>query len=147
TFRTRDVQLSGPSCTGFFPKFGQHATFPRVGLLPPFFFFLSQKTSDPAEFRPIALTNTMGKIFFSVFSKRLEKYMLANKFTSHAQKGFKTNTPGCLEHCLKPSEMPNKTRDKSLSLGSTSAMLTDRSNTILCSLHCNGITFQHLFRT
>ena len=47
----------------------------------------SDKTSDPAEFRPIALTNTMGKIFFSV-----------NKFTSHAQKGFKTNTPGCLEH-------------------------------------------------
>src|SRR6185312_8293502 len=43
-------------------------------------------------------TNTIGKIFFSVFSKRLERYMLANKFTSHAQKGFKTNTPGCLEH-------------------------------------------------
>ena len=30
----------------------------------------SQKTSEPGEFRPIALTNTIGKIFFSVFSKR-----------------------------------------------------------------------------
>jgi len=40
----------------------------------------------------------MGKIFFSVFSKRLEKYMLTNRFTSHNQKGFKANTPGCLEH-------------------------------------------------
>ena len=55
----------------------------------------SDKTADPAEFRPIALTNTIGKVFFSVFSKRLERFM---KFTSHTQKGFKTNTPGCLEH-------------------------------------------------
>lgn len=58
----------------------------------------SAKTSEPAEFRPIALTNTVGKIFFSVIAKRLENYMLANKFITHAQKGFKAETPGCLEH-------------------------------------------------
>jgi len=45
----------------------------------------SDKTADPAEFRPIALTNTIGKVFFSVFSKRLERFMLANKFTSHTK--------------------------------------------------------------
>ena len=49
----------------------------------------SEQTSNPAEFRPIALTNTIGKIFFSIFSKRLESFMLVNKFTSHSQKGFK----------------------------------------------------------
>jgi hypothetical protein len=58
----------------------------------------SSKTSDPAEFRPIALTNTVGKIFFSVIAKRLERYMLSNNFISHVQKGFKAETPGCLEH-------------------------------------------------
>ena len=54
--------------------------------------------TDPAEFRPIALTNTIGKIFFAVIAKRLEKYMAENKFISQVQKGFKAETPGCLEH-------------------------------------------------
>jgi hypothetical protein len=58
----------------------------------------TDKTSDPAEFRPIALTNTVGKIFFSVIAKRLENFMLSNKYISHVQKGFKAETPGCLEH-------------------------------------------------
>ncbi len=58
----------------------------------------SAKLSDPAEFRPIALTNTVGKVFFAVIAKRLEKYMTENSFISQVQKGFKADTPGCLEH-------------------------------------------------
>jgi hypothetical protein len=58
----------------------------------------SANLTDPAEFRPIALTNTIGKIFFAVIAKRLEKYMAENKFISQVQKGFKAETPGCLEH-------------------------------------------------
>ena len=58
----------------------------------------SEKTSDPAEFRPIALTNTVGKIFFAVIAKRLENFMISNRFISDVQKGFKAQTPGCLEH-------------------------------------------------
>src|SRR4051812_34592295 len=58
----------------------------------------STNLTDPAEFRPIALTNTVGKIFFAVVAKRLEKYMTENRFISQVQKGFKANTPGCLEH-------------------------------------------------
>jgi hypothetical protein len=58
----------------------------------------SANLSDPAEFRPIALTNTVGKIFFAVIAKRLEKYMTENSFISKVQKGFKADTPGCLEH-------------------------------------------------
>jgi hypothetical protein len=44
------------------------------------------------------LTSTIGKIFFAVVAKRLEKYMTQNKFISQVQKGFKAETPGCLEH-------------------------------------------------
>ena len=58
----------------------------------------STKTADPAEFRPIALTNTIGKIFFAVIAKRLEMFMVSNNFISNVQKGFKAETPGCLEH-------------------------------------------------
>ena len=43
TSRTRNVQHSGPSCTGFFPKSGLHVMFPRVGLVPPSFFFQNPK--------------------------------------------------------------------------------------------------------
>ena len=42
----------------------------------------------------------MGKIFFGVVAKRLEKFMLQNKYISEVQKGFKSKTPGCLEHSL-----------------------------------------------
>jgi hypothetical protein len=58
----------------------------------------SAKTSEPSEFRPIALTNTIGKIFFGVMAKRLEKFMYSNNFISLTQKGFRPNTPGCLEN-------------------------------------------------
>ena len=58
----------------------------------------STNLTEPSEFRPIALTNTIGKIFFAVIAKRLENFMTSNKFISNVQKGFKANTPGCLEH-------------------------------------------------
>src|SRR6185295_13127845 len=51
-----------------------------------------------ADFRSIALTNTIGKIFFGVLSKRLESFMLNNQYISKVQKGFKPDTPGCLEN-------------------------------------------------
>ena len=40
----------------------------------------------------------MGKIFFAVVAKRLESFMLSNNYISNVQKGFKAETPGCLEH-------------------------------------------------
>ena len=58
----------------------------------------SSKTSEPSEFRAIALTNTIAKIFFAVIAKRLENFMLSNNFFTHSQKGFGADTPGCLEH-------------------------------------------------
>jgi hypothetical protein len=79
--------------------------FARPGSIPPAWaaasiqlLAKSAKLSDPSEFRPITLTNTIGKIFFSVIARRLEKFMLANKYITDVQKGFKAKTPGCLEH-------------------------------------------------
>jgi hypothetical protein len=58
----------------------------------------SQNLTEPSEFRPIALTNTVSKIFLSVVGRRLESFMVKNNYISSVQKGFKADTPGCLEH-------------------------------------------------
>lgn len=53
----------------------------------------------PSEFRPIAITNTAGKLFFSIISSRLQAYMVKNKFIkTQSQKGFLFGVPGCIEH-------------------------------------------------
>jgi len=58
----------------------------------------SSVMTEPSEFRPIALTNSISKIFFAIIAKRLDKFLESNKFLSTAQKGFKASSPGCLEH-------------------------------------------------
>jgi hypothetical protein len=61
----------------------------------------SDDLDDPSEFRPIAITNTVGKIFFSVISDRLQKFMVENDFIRKVtQKGFLSGVPGCLEHAF-----------------------------------------------
>lgn len=66
------------------------------------FVVLLQKSDcldDPAEFRPIAITNTAGKLFFSIISSRLQSFMVKNKFIkTQTQKGFLFGIPGCIEH-------------------------------------------------
>lgn len=63
---------------------------------------LIAKTSDldnPAEFRPIAVGNTAGKIFFTIIADRLQQFMLKNKYIKiQIQKGFLQGMSGCLEH-------------------------------------------------
>ena len=50
------------------------------------------------DFRPIALLNLEGKLFFGIISKRLEKHIIANnKFiNTSAQMGCMEKVPGCL---------------------------------------------------
>ena len=40
----------------------------------------SDNLKDPAEFRPIAITPTIGKLFFTIISDRLQKFMVKNSF-------------------------------------------------------------------
>ena len=59
----------------------------------------STDLSSVSEFRPIAITSTMGKIFFLIAADRLQFFMLKNGFISkEVQKGFLAGMPGCLEH-------------------------------------------------
>lgn len=67
------------------------------------FIVLLSKDADklhvPSEFRPIAITNTVGKIFFSIVSSRLQTFLTANKYIVTAtQKGFLSGIAGCVEH-------------------------------------------------
>jgi hypothetical protein len=51
------------------------------------------------EFRPIALTNCDGKVFFSLISGRTENYLVNNKYINRSkQKGFLSEMSGCIEH-------------------------------------------------
>lgn len=59
----------------------------------------SDVLSDPSEFRPIAITNTCGKVFFSVVSDRLQTFLVSNNYIKRAtQKGFLSGVAGCVEH-------------------------------------------------
>ena len=59
----------------------------------------AESLADPEEFRPIAITNTAGKLFFSIIADRLQVFMIKNKFIkTTCQKGFLFGVPGCIEH-------------------------------------------------
>ena len=72
----------------------------------------SDKLDSPKEFRPIALLNVAGKVFFSIVNKRLEAYMLGNGYINLAvQKAFTTGVPGCVEHTARLSEALRLAKD------------------------------------
>ena len=56
--------------------------------------------SNIKDFRPIALLNVEGKLFFSLVSKQLEQHIITNnKFVNTSiQKGCIEKIPGCWEH-------------------------------------------------
>ena len=62
-------------------------------------FHKSGPTDNPANFRPIALSNCEGKIFFALLGKAILEHMLKNSFFDQkVQKGFLPGVAGCLEH-------------------------------------------------
>jgi len=55
----------------------------------------------PANFRPIALTSTIGKLFHGIIASLLEQYLLNNGIIdSNLQKGFLSGIAGVFEHIL-----------------------------------------------
>jgi hypothetical protein len=54
---------------------------------------------DPSNYRPIAITSCIGKIYFSLWAGRLESFMVGNGYFNRAiQKGFLSQVSGCSEH-------------------------------------------------
>ena len=54
---------------------------------------------QPSEFRPIAVGDSAGKIFFSIVADRLQDFMINNDYIKRSiQKGFLSGVAGCIEH-------------------------------------------------
>lgn len=59
----------------------------------------SSELHVPGEFRPLAVGNTDGKIFFSIVADRLQVYLVGNTYIRiKIQKGFLAGMAGCVEH-------------------------------------------------
>ena len=62
-------------------------------------FHKSGPSDNPANFRPIALSNCEGRIFFALLGKVMLRHMTKNSFFDRrVQKGFLPGVAGCLEH-------------------------------------------------
>ena len=71
----------------------------------------------PSNFRPIALTSCIGKIYTSILRDRWLAYMLENSYLDPSiQKGFMPATPGCIEHHSKLSTTIYEARNSHKSL-------------------------------
>ena len=76
-----------------------------------------QDPTLPNNFRPIALTSCVGKLFTMILCRRWLSFMLANKYLDRGiQKAFMPRTPGCIEHHLKLATVIQDARQKHKSL-------------------------------
>ena len=61
--------------------------------------FKAGSPDDPSNYRPIALTSVVGKLFHKILSHRLEMYLRTNGvIDTSVQKGFVSGLPGVFEH-------------------------------------------------
>ena len=59
----------------------------------------SDDPNNPGNFRPIALTPCVGKLYTTLLRNRWLRYMVANRYLdSSLQKAFMPTVPGCTEH-------------------------------------------------
>lgn len=73
----------------------------------------SSDPSNPSNFRPIALTSCMGKVFTSVLKHRLLDYATRNNYLDLSiQKAFADSIPGCIEHHFKLSSALNEAKQQ-----------------------------------
>ena len=76
-------------------------------------------TSSPGNFRPIALTSTIGKlhVFHKFIARRMEKYCLANDIIDTSiQKGFLTGINGTMEHIFSVTSVLEHAKSNGLPL-------------------------------
>ena len=73
----------------------------------------AEDATTPGNFRPIALTPCIGKIFTTLPRNRWLKYMLVNNYLDPSlQKAFMPTVPGCTEHHLKLSSVRSEGQSK-----------------------------------
>ena len=78
------------------------------------------------QFRSISLLSTECKIFFSILSRRLSNYLLANKYIDTAvQKGGIAGIPGCIEHSGSVTQLLREARE---SKGDLAVLWLDLAN-------------------
>ena len=72
---------------------------------------------DPANFRPIALTSVIGKLYHKILAIRLEDYLIQNSIIDKSlQKGFLRGVNGCIEHVYAVQSMLVNAQEHSLPL-------------------------------
>jgi hypothetical protein len=68
-------------------------------------------TSDPTNFRMIALTGSIGKCFHLILAARITSYLTTNKFIENTiQKAFLPGINGCIEHNIVLDEIVKDAR-------------------------------------
>ena len=81
---------------------------------------------DPTNFRMIALSSTIGKLFNLILSRRLTTYLLENGIIDSAiQKAFLPNISGCFEHNMVMQEAIKYVRAKKKTMHITFFDLAD----------------------
>ena len=71
-----------------------------------------EKSKEIDQFRIISLLNTEGKIFFSILSRRLSKFLIMNEYIdTSVQKGGVAGMPGCIEHTGVVSQLIREARE------------------------------------
>ena len=71
----------------------------------------TQDSANPANYRPIALTSCIGKIYTTIIKDRWLDYMRTNKyFDTNIRKAFMPSVPGCIEHYTKLAAAINEAR-------------------------------------
>ena len=109
-----------------------------------------------SDFRPIALLNVEGKLFFSLISRRLETHLISNnKFINKSvQKGCMEKVPGSWEHISMGWAALKEAKPKSLSLATiwldiANAYGSIPHKLIIFALHRYGVSpkWIHLIET
>ena len=85
-----------------------------------------EKSKEIDQFRIVSLLNTEGKIFFSILSRRLSKFLIMNEYIdTSVQKGGVAGMPGCIEHTGVVSQLIREARENN---GNLAVLWLDLAN-------------------
>ena len=109
-----------------------------------------------SDFRPIALLNVEGKLFFSLVSRHLETHLISNNkiINNSVQKGCMEKVPACWEHISMVWAALKEAKSKNLSLATiwldiANAYGSIPHKLIIFALHWYGVSpkWIHLIET